>query len=205
MSVKETDRLTPEQLERQRIRNQTVEEWLQEYETGQKVFPSKLSATVTTLPKKPPSTRAFVFESFRTTRLSRLVMAFIDTMTGEEAVAFFNVDIQKQRGKGEHKIGESGQFYPKKKSKFRRLWKSVVKKDPHRWSRVHKEINSCFKDRLFTGQLKHKERSRGESYVELINITELGTEKAQKRHRKGTEKAQRRHRNGTGLSHRQLN
>ncbi len=43
---------------------------------------------------------------------------------------------------------------------------------------------------LFTGQLKHKERSRGEPYVELINITELGTEKAQKRHNGGTEKAQ---------------
>ena len=102
------DQITPEQLETRRIQNQTVEEWLQEYETGQKVFPSKLSATVTPLPQKPPSTRAFVFDSFRTTRLSRLVMAFIDTMTGEEAVAFFNVDTQKQRGEGEHKIGESG-------------------------------------------------------------------------------------------------
>jgi len=174
----------------ERIRNQTVEEWLQEYKTGQKVFPSKLSATVTPLPKKPPSTRAFVFDSFRTTRLCRVVFAFIDTMTGEEAVAFFNVDILKQRGEGEHKIGESCQFYPKRKSKFRKFWMSVVKKEPRCWARVHKEINSRFKDRLFTGRLVHKQRSRGEPYMELINVTELGTEKAQKRHNEGTEKAQ---------------
>jgi len=190
MSVKETDRLTPEQLERQRIQNQSVEEWLQEYETGKKVFPSKLSATVTPLPKKPTSIRAFVFDSFRTTRLGRLVMAFIDTMTGEEGVTFFNVDINKQRGKGEHKVGENGQFFPKRKSKFRKFWMSVVKKEPRCWARVHKEINSRFQDRLFTGQLKHKERSRGEPYMELINVTELGTKKAQKRHNEGTEKAQ---------------
>jgi len=174
----------------EKIRNQSVEEWLQEYETGQKVFPSKLSATVTPLPKKPPSTRAFVFDSFRTTRLSRLVMAFIDTMTGEDAVAFFNVDIQKQRGEGEYKTGESGQFFPKKKSKFRKFWMSVIKKEPRCWARVHKEINSRFKDRLFTGQLKHKERNRGEPYMKLINVTELGTEKAQEGHNEGTEMAQ---------------
>lgn len=174
----------------ERIRNQTVEEWLQEYKTGQKVFPSKLSATVTPLPQNPPSTRAFVFDSFRTTRLSRLVMVFIDMKTGEEAVAFFNVDIQKQRGEGEHKTGESGQFYPKKKSKFRKFWMSVVKKEPRCWARVHKEINARFKDRLFTGQLVHKQRGSGEPYVELINVTELGTEKAQERHNEGTEMAQ---------------
>jgi len=174
----------------ERIRNQTVEEWLQEYKTGQKVFPSKLSATVTPLPQNPPSTRAFVFDSFRTTRLSRLVMVFIDMKTGEEAVAFFNVDIQKQRGEGEHKTGESGQFFPKKKSKFRKFWMSVVKKEPRCWARVHKEINARFKDRLFTGQLVHKQRGSGEPYVELINVTELGTEKAQERHNEGTEMAQ---------------
>ena len=190
MSVKETDRLTPEQLERQRIQNQSVEEWLQEYETGQKVFPSKLSATVTPLPKKPPSTRALVFDSFRTTRLSRLVMAFIDTMTGEEGDTFFNVDIKKQRGEGEYKTGESGQFYPKRKSKFRKFWMSVIKKEPRCWARVHKEINARFKGRLFTGQLVYKKRGSGELYAELMNVTELGTEKAQKRHNEGTEKAQ---------------
>ncbi len=174
----------------ERIRNQTVEEWLQEYETGQKVFPSKLSATVTPLPQKPPPTRAFVFDSFRTTRLSRLVMAFIDTMTGEEAVAFFNVDIQKQRGEGEHKIGESGQFYPKKRSDFRKFWMKVVGKKPRSWARVHKEINTRFKNRLFTGHIAHKERSNREPYLQLLDVTVLGTEKAQKRHNEGTEMAQ---------------
>ena len=174
----------------ERIRNQTVEEWLQEYETGQKVFPNKLSTTVTPLPQKPPLTRAFVFDSFRTTRLSRLGTEYMDTKPGEEAVTFFNVDIQKQRGEGEHKTGESGQFYPKRKSKFRKFWMSVVKKEPRCWARVHKEINSRFKDRLFTGQLVHKQRDNGEPYTELINVSELGIEKAQEGHNEDTEKAQ---------------
>jgi len=62
--------------------------------------------------------------------------------------------------------------------------------EPRSWARVHKEINTRFKNRLFTGHIDHKERSNREPYLQLLDVTELGTEKAQKRHNEGTEMAQ---------------
>ena len=70
----------------------------------------------------------------------------------------------------------------------------VVGKKPRSWARVHKEINTRFKNRLFTGHIAHKERSNREPYLQLLDVTELGTEKAQERHKKGTTKAQKWHR-----------
>ncbi len=123
-----------------------------------------------------------MFNGFRTTRLSRLVISFIDTKNREEAVTFFNVDIKKQRGEGEYETGENGQFFPKKKSNFRKFWMRIVGVEPRSWARVHKEIKSRFKNRLFTGLIDHKERSNREPYLQLYEVTEFG-------HRNDTEKA----------------
>jgi len=118
------------------------------------------------------------------------VIAFVDINTGEEGDAFFNVDIKKQRGEGEYKTGEGGQFFPVEGSKFRKFWMSAVKKKPYRWSRVHKEIKPRLKDLLFTGDLKQAWRSNGEPYMKLINIAVVGTKKAQDWHNEGTKMAQ---------------
>jgi len=101
------------------------------------------------------------------------------------------VDIKKQRGEGKHRTGKGGQFFPLEGSKFRKFWMRTVKKEPYRWSRVHKEIRPRLKDLLFTGDLKQAWRKNGEPYMELINITVLGTKKAQDWHNEGTKVAQR--------------
>lgn len=138
-----------------------------------------------------PSPKAYyAFDSFRTTRLSRLVFALVDINTGEEVDVFFNVDIKKQRGQGEHRTGEGGQFFPLKHSKFRKFWMDTVKKEPYRWSRVHKEIRPRLKDLLFTGDLKQGWHSNGDPYMELTNITVQGTRLAQDWHNEGTKRAQ---------------
>jgi len=142
------------------------------------------------LTQTPPPQACYALDSFRTTYLSRLVLALVNINTGEEADTFFNVDINIQRGQGKHETGEGGQFFPPKKSKFRKFWMSAVKQKPYRWSRVHKEIKSRLKDLLFTGDLKQAWRSNGEPYMKLINITVLGTKGAQDWHNEGTEMAQ---------------
>ena len=118
-------------------------------------------------------------------------MLVVDVHTGEEVDAFFNVEIKKQREEGKHRTGKGGQFFPVEKSKFRAFWMNAVGKKPYRWSRVHKEMRARLKNLLFTGDLKQAWRKNGEPYMELINITVLGTKKAQDWHNEGTKVAQR--------------
>ena len=75
-----------------RAAQQTIDEWLQEYETGIPVLPGSLSKEGSTLHRIP----RLRYESHRTTKEGRLVLAFTDIDTAEEVVAFFNIDIKKK-------------------------------------------------------------------------------------------------------------
>ncbi len=170
---------------------QSNEEWLAEYVTHSEKEPKKPAA----LPAQTDHT-IFKFDSFRTARLKRqnthvgrLIISFVSIKTGIIADCFFNVDINKQRGKGEHKTGARGQFYPKPKSNFRKFWMESVQQPPRRWARVNKEMHKL-KNLLFTGEIKDAFRGSGESYIQLINPGCLGTEKAQQGHNQGTTSAQ---------------
>lgn len=180
------DREEPlDQLETHRIQNETIDEWYQDYDAKFSDDPNYV----------PPPLRevveikkdVFVFESFRTTRLGRLAMSFINIRNGVVVDTFFNVDIKKQRSKGEYKIGANAQFLPKPKSNFRTFWLQSVKKEPRRWSTVHKEIRPRLKGLLFEGETKDSYRSDGSPYIQLINLQYLGTRKEQDGNKVGTE------------------
>ena len=166
------------------IRSQSNEEWLRDYKGV------KGSSVIINFQDKSVHSGKYIFHSFRTTCKSRLVISFINITSGETVDSFFNVDIKKQRGIGSHRTGQNCQFYPAQGSKFRKFWMLAVKKEPYRWSRVHKEMNSKLKRVQFSGDVKKKFRASGESYIQLNNIRILSTEKAQKRHEPVTGMAQ---------------
>jgi len=122
----------------------------------------------------------FIFDSFRTTKLERLVISFTSLNSGGTVDSFFNVDIRKQRRSGKHRTGKNGQFYPAPGSKFRRLWMDAVKKLPIRWSTVHKEMRSKLKGLVFEGETRVCVLESGELYIELINPKYVGTKLVQK-------------------------
>lgn len=197
--------------ETERVRQQTHKEWWADYDNATAIKPTTRrelnkhteSQKVTGgLPKQEVTKTArgcreseakkekFIFDCFRTTRLGRLVISFTSLNSGIIADTFFNVDIKKQRGKGEYRTGQGGQFYPKPRSKFRKFWLSIVQKPPLRWSTVHKELRPRLKDYVFTGELKHTERTSGELYTQLIDVRLFGTGKLQNWYKNGTELVQ---------------
>ena len=96
----------------------------------------------------------YEYQGHRTTKLGSLVLSFVNIETEEEAVAFFNVDVRRQRGpkKGDsYRTGQGGQFLPLPRSNFRKFWSSTVGEDPRRWASVHKELKSKLRGKRFTG------------------------------------------------------
>jgi hypothetical protein len=191
--------------ETERVRNQTVDEWLQEYETEKKVFPAQRQIAkpenVTEL--RSPSTNSMpakatlAYMGHRTTKLGRLVLAFIDTKTGEEVAAFFNVSIKqgKNGSKGtSYRTGEGGQFNPPPRGKFHRWWMQTVERAPRRWSRVHKELKPRLEYLEFTADLETAYSGDRKPYVLAKNLQKTG-------HKLGTTWAQKGHKIGTNSVH----
>jgi len=175
---------------RERARLQTVEEWLLEYKTGKPVMPSILTKKQTW----PQSVNVVLrYESHRTTKSGRLILAFIDVETGQEVVAFFNADIKRNYGnyKGTfYSTGLWGQFNVNPRHKFHKFWMDVIGEEPLRWCRVHKEMRSKLSKFLFTGEITVAYRSDGSPFLQVRNIKKLDTTMAHHRHNLGTTKAQ---------------
>ena len=173
----------------ERARFQTVEEWLLEYETGKPVMPGTLSKPVSTLHPIP----ILQHESHRTTRDARVVLAFRDIETGKEVVAFFNVDIRRQRGRYKgtfYRTGLSGQFNVNKRHKFYEFWMRAIGAEPLRWCRVHKEMKSKLKGLTFTGELSIGYDKDGSPYTQVKNLKILDTMQTQAMHKLDTNKTQ---------------
>ena len=192
----------------ERIQNQSHEEWWADYDSySDDTYPHirREQNKVTKgrlLDESPKATggqphqstsskkELFIFDSFRTTKLGRLVITCTSVNSGIMGDAFFNVDITKQRGSGKHRTGKNGQFYPAPDSNFRRFWMDAVKKPPIRWSTVHKEMRSKLKGLVFEGETRDCYRSSGEPYIQLINLKYFGTELVQNLYKVGTEMVQ---------------
>jgi len=158
----------------ERARLQTVDEWLLEYETGKPVIPGAVNKELLPL-KHSPILR---YESHRTTKNSRLVMTLTDTETGQEVVAFFNVDIKRRYGKYKgtsYRTGVGGQFNVTPRHKFYKFWMDVVGEEPLRWCRVHKELKSKLKNLKFTGEVSTGYREDGSSFIQIKNLRKLDT------------------------------
>lgn len=177
--------------EQKRIQNQTIDEWVSDYEGVEPAGPK--TQTVAEAPYKnwmheTPRTRInsqpingliLRYDTHRTTKNGAVVLVFFVVATGEEAVLFFNADNRKQRGKekGEnYKSGHMGQFNPKPRSKFRKFWMSVVGEAPSRWSLAHKFLKPRLKDLFFTGSLVTEysiSKAGRKPYLKIMGLREI--------------------------------
>lgn len=161
------------------ISNQSTEEWWHSYRTGEPVTPKPFK--ISTL----PPTQIFEFRSHRTTRYGRPILVFVNIITGEEGITFFNGTNRTQRKNkvGEHySTGAGCQFLTKKYSNFRKFWKEAVGTPPRSWSRVHHELKPRLKGKFFTGTVTPKRTKKGEVYLELTKLR-LVENNAQKLHK----------------------
>ena len=171
---------------------QSVKEWVLENETGVPVAPGSLNGAYkpwvhennndSNVVKFEQSKDIILsYDSYRTAKKygkGTVILSFIDENTGEEVVAFFNVDVYRQRGpmKGSpYRVGKNGQFLPPARGKFRKFCKYVLGIEPSRWSQVHKILNKAFKGRRFTGEIKTKYDKNDSLFLEVdkSTITEL--------------------------------
>jgi hypothetical protein len=155
--------------ETERVQAQTTDEWLEELNTGKKVFPKSLTVPVQEIPVQQVVQR---FDSHRTTKRG-VVFALINTDTAQEVDAFFNADTTHQRGRnrGKHKrTGKGGEFLPTPGSKFRKFWIDVIGTEPLRWSAVQKELRSKLKNLSFTGELTVGYTKDGAPFNKVENL-----------------------------------
>lgn len=176
----------------ERARDQTVAEWLLEYETGEPVTPSawrlantencvisvsgqkeslanRRSKNGVTLLSRQPTLR---YEFFKTIKKGRVLLIFSVVGSADEAVAWFNVDIAKQRKNGNPKPvknGVNGYFYPAPRSKFVKFWQQVFGSTSVRWGAVYRSMNRL-KGKVFTGALVEKLDSKGEPYIQIKDL-----------------------------------
>ena len=96
----------------------------------------------------------------------RLILSFSDTETGEVIPAFFNINIDYQRGPmaGQNfKIGRNGRFWVYPGSKFASFWLDAVGVTD-KWSRVYRQMTRL-KPVRFSGDVQ-----RSETYHQITHL-----------------------------------
>ena len=157
-----------------RVLNQSVNEWLEEYETG-KLNQSK---QVISILDTCPLAVHYRYVEHRTaknkgTGKGFLVLCFEHVETREEAFAFYNVDTTIQRGpkRGqEYAIGRRGQFLAPQRGAFRKLWYGTVGQPPRRWAAAYKEMYSKFGPLIFSAKTATAYWQDGTPYTKLLDI-----------------------------------
>lgn len=158
----------------ERIKSQSESEWLEEYTTG-------VAAPYVRKPlAESAASLVLKYDHHRTAnaRSNSVVLSFIDAR-GERYDAFFNVDLNGQRGvkKGkQRKTGEGGQFLPPKRGKFRKWYLSIVGKAPDRWSMVHRHLRPRLKELTFTGDVDTSFTANGKPFKRLKNVRVANTQ-----------------------------
>ena len=163
------------------ISKSEVDSWIKAYEsresaTSMPLDDTYMSPKVSGVPQSPPTQEfgnLYEYQGHRTTKQGSLVLSFVNIETEEEAVAFFNVDVRRQRGikKGDsYRTGQGGQFLPLPRSNFRKFWLKTVGMRPRRWASVHKELKPKLYKMLFTGSPEVAKKSNGRNYIRLKNI-----------------------------------
>lgn len=179
--------------ETERVRSQTNEQWLQEYEVGKNIpsvaiFQNHDDRYVTFKTNtKDENCRTIgssnyeeefdakneyelEFDSHRTTKNGSVILAFTVIELFEEAVIFFNCDIYRQRGElsgKKYRTGAKGQFLPPHLGKFRKFWMKSIGVKPRRWSSVHKSIASHLRRVKFSGNIVLAKKNDGGSYLKI--------------------------------------
>jgi hypothetical protein len=158
-----------------------VESWIKAYESRESATSMPLDDTYMypRVPKILESTpiqevgSIYEYQGHRTTKQGSLVLSFVNIETEEEAVAFFNVDVRRQRGinKGDsYRTGQGGQFLPLPRSNFRKFWLETIGESPRRWASVHKELKPKLCRMLFTGCPEIAKKCDGRNYIRLKNL-----------------------------------
>ncbi len=180
-----------------RAYDQTVEEWLQEYDTGVPVIPaawSKESVPANTeerplgvqdvqvhqnackvngvLDTKAEPLKLF-YDTFRTTKDSRLVIVLTDKKSELEFTVWFNISTLPQRENRKIRTGHMGYFFPEKRSKFRKFWLKYVCPDEKRWGSVYRRLPSRLRKLTFTGSPLLVTDTKGVEYFKVYEISVL--------------------------------
>ena len=164
------------------ISKSEVGSWIKAYESRESAtsmplddtyMSSQVSSVLQTLLTQEVG-NLYEYQGHRTTKLGSLVLSFVNIETEEEAVAFFNVDVRRQRGpkKGDsYRTGQGGQFLPLPRSNFRKFWSSTVGEDPRRWASVHKELKSKLRGKRFTGNPEVATKGDGRKYIKIRSLS----------------------------------
>ena len=164
------------------ISKSEVGSWIKAYEsresaTSMPLDDTYMSSQVSSVLQTSPTQEVgnlYEYQGHRTTKLGCLVLSFVKIETEEEAVAFFNVDVRRQRGprKGDsYRTGQGGQFLPLPRSNFRKFWSSTVGENTRRWASVHKELKSKLRGKQFTGNPEVATRGDGRNYTKIKNLS----------------------------------
>lgn len=161
----------------ERARKQTVEEWLEEYTTGIPVEPGSLKKAIAQAKLEHEASNSRLLYKYvvhRTIRRGGLILAFKNLETYEEAISFFNVELNGNHRRGimryiSFRTGARGEFYPKEGSNFRKFWMRTIGRKPRSWSRAHLELRARLKNLTFTGEIKQNRDSHSVPYKELLN------------------------------------
>ena len=146
-----------------RVKDQTLDEWVEELKSGKPVSPKN----------KPYFVTGLKFDHHRTTKTGSVVLSFNSSSLEDEVVAFFNCDIRRQRGpkKGQtYPSGIGGQFLPPKRGKFRAFWLQAMGKPPKRWAAVHKELKPKLKDLKFEGMVEFGYTEEGRRFKKVVGL-----------------------------------
>lgn len=167
-----TVRMVKDRMER--IKNQTIDEWVEEYETGKPVIPACTTHKVQSDPVPDECSLVLRYDHHRTANSYSgvVVLSFLDDQETEYD-AFFNADLCHQRGPNRGKMrrtGTGGQFLPPRRGTFRKWFRKVTGSDPVRWSTVHKELRARLKNLRFTGDVDQAVNQYGKPFNRLRNI-----------------------------------
>ena len=157
-----------------RVCNQSTDEWLNDYEKFSEYATDRTRAVI----ERPVNVPELVFDHHRTarTKSGSVILCFVEEATGEEYLAFFNADLNQQRGsqKGQlRKIGAGGQFLPPNRGKFRKWWVRTVGAKPKRWSTVYKELKPRLKGLKFTGDTDISYKKDGQPFNRVKDLRVL--------------------------------
>jgi hypothetical protein len=158
-----------------RPEDQSTEEWLQAYDSNR---PADCASWVQS-GEAGNELRTLIYDTHRTCQNVRgrsdkghAVLCFIDIETYSEIVAFFNVDIARQRGtlRGQsYKTGQKGQFFPAPRTNFRKFWSKLFRRPPTRWASAYKELKPRFRDLILTAPVHTAYKSNGKPYFKISN------------------------------------
>lgn len=159
------------------IDNERALKWLKENKPAVMDFLRQRREPAPERKEPPPSNKPvprFLYLGYTTNRHKNAIcLRFVEKSTGEEATAYLRVDCHHQRGSNRGQPYENRQrFFPRKNSKFRKLWLSAFAEEPPRWANAWRAMGRL-SEVVFTGEIEEARTKKGDTYIKLKNLRPL--------------------------------